>query len=120
MGAGCVKRASTPCSRPPAGSSALSGLVCSPIATQGSSAPRTAFSLGYRSAAPFGAIASEGKFCLRILCDAQYDVSMRVERELMRGAGPVAVLRLLEGGERYGYELVQLLEERTDGVLAMG
>src|SRR3712207_2542610 len=45
---------------------------------------------------------------------------MRVERELMRGAGPVAVLRLLEAGERYGYELVQLLEERTDGVLAMG
>jgi PadR family transcriptional regulator PadR len=45
---------------------------------------------------------------------------MRVERELMRGAGPVAVLRLLEGGERYGYELVTLLEERTAGVLAMG
>ena len=45
---------------------------------------------------------------------------MRVERELMRGAGPVAVLRLLEGGERYGYELVKLLDERSDGVLAMG
>lgn len=45
---------------------------------------------------------------------------MRIERELMRGAGPVAVLRLLEGGERYGYELIQLLEERTAGVLAMG
>lgn len=45
---------------------------------------------------------------------------MRIERELMRGAGPVAVLRLLEGGERYGYELVTLLEQRTNGVLAMG
>src|ERR1700712_719812 len=45
---------------------------------------------------------------------------MRIERELMRGAGPVAVLRLLEGGERYGYELVKLLDERSDGVLAMG
>src|SRR3954465_1490563 len=45
---------------------------------------------------------------------------MKVERELMRGAGPVAVLRLLEGGERYGYDLVQLLEERSAGVLAMG
>lgn len=45
---------------------------------------------------------------------------MRIERELMRGAGPAAVLRLLEGGERYGYELVTLLEQRTKGVLAMG
>src|ERR1700761_1048588 len=46
--------------------------------------------------------------------------AMKLERELMRGAGPAAVLRLLEGGERYGYELVELLERRTDGVLAMG
>jgi PadR family transcriptional regulator PadR len=45
---------------------------------------------------------------------------MRLERELMRGAGPAAVLRLLEPGERYGYELVELLDRRTDGVLAMG
>lgn len=45
---------------------------------------------------------------------------MKIERELMRGAGPVAVLRLLEPGERYGYELVKLLEERSAGVLAMG
>jgi PadR family transcriptional regulator, regulatory protein PadR len=45
---------------------------------------------------------------------------MRIERELMRGAGPLAVMSLLEGGERYGYELVQLLERRSEGVLAMG
>ncbi len=45
---------------------------------------------------------------------------MRVERELMRGAGPVAVLKLLEPGEMYGYELVSALGKRTDGVLAMG
>lgn len=45
---------------------------------------------------------------------------MRIERELMRGAGPAAILRLLEAGERYGYELVQLLEQRSQGVLAMG
>jgi PadR family transcriptional regulator PadR len=45
---------------------------------------------------------------------------MRVERELMRGAGPAAVMRLLEGGERYGYELVKLLDSRSEGVLAMG
>src|SRR5437773_9980121 len=45
---------------------------------------------------------------------------MRIERELMRGAGPVAVMTLLEGGEKYGYELVKLLERQSDGVLAMG
>ena len=45
---------------------------------------------------------------------------MKVERELIRGAGPMAVLQLLEGRERYGYELAEALERGTDGVLAMG
>lgn len=46
---------------------------------------------------------------------------MRVERELMRGAGPVAVLKLLETrGEMYGYQLVDALARQSDGVLAMG
>ncbi|MEM6314555.1 MAG: PadR family transcriptional regulator [Planctomycetota bacterium] len=45
---------------------------------------------------------------------------MQAERELMRGAGPAAVLKLLQGGERYAYELVELLADRTEGVLAMG
>lgn len=45
---------------------------------------------------------------------------MRSERELMRGAGPVAVLKLLERREMYGYELVEALTRRTDGILAMG
>jgi PadR family transcriptional regulator PadR len=45
---------------------------------------------------------------------------MRIETELMRGAGPVAVLKLLERGEMYGYELVDALEKRSEGVLAMG
>lgn len=45
---------------------------------------------------------------------------MRIERELMRGAGPVAVLKLLERGEMYGYELVEALAKRTEGVLGMG
>ena len=44
---------------------------------------------------------------------------MRIETELMRGAGPAAVMRLLEGGERYGYELLQLLDRQSNGVLAM-
>lgn len=45
---------------------------------------------------------------------------MRIERELMRGAGPIAVLKLLERGEMYGYELVEALAKRTKGVLDMG
>lgn len=45
---------------------------------------------------------------------------MRIERDLMRGAGPTAVLRLLSSGERYGYELVEALDKQTNGVLAMG
>jgi PadR family transcriptional regulator, regulatory protein PadR len=45
---------------------------------------------------------------------------MKIEKELMRGAGPMAVLALLEGGEKYGYELVEALSKQSDGVLAMG
>ncbi len=45
---------------------------------------------------------------------------MRVERELMRGAGPFAVLNLLKRREMYGYELVEALSRQTDGVLAIG
>ena len=45
---------------------------------------------------------------------------MRIERELMRGAGPVAVLKLLEDGPKYGYEMVAALAGHADGVLDMG
>ena len=45
---------------------------------------------------------------------------MKIERELMRGAGPVAVLKLLERKEMYGYELVEALSQRSSGLLAMG
>jgi PadR family transcriptional regulator PadR len=45
---------------------------------------------------------------------------MRIERELMRGAGPVAVLKLLQQREMYGYELIEALAKRSDGVLALG
>jgi len=45
---------------------------------------------------------------------------MKVERELIRGAGPVAVLQLLKRREMYGYELAETLSRRTAGVLAMG
>ena len=45
---------------------------------------------------------------------------MKIERELMRGAGPVAVLKLLQGNAMYGYELVGAIAKRSDGILAMG
>lgn len=45
---------------------------------------------------------------------------MKIESELMRGAGPIAVLKLLEGGEMYGYELVETLAKQSNGALAMG
>lgn len=45
---------------------------------------------------------------------------MRIGRELMRGAGPVAVMGLLAQREMYGYELVEALSRETDGILAMG
>jgi len=47
-------------------------------------------------------------------------MAMSIERELMRGAGPVAVLKLLERGEMYGYEIAEALSKRTDGLLQMG
>lgn len=48
------------------------------------------------------------------------ETGVRIERELMRGAGPVAVLGLLEQREMYGYELVEALSQRSEGVLTMG
>src|SRR3990170_3717889 len=47
-------------------------------------------------------------------------LAMKIERELMRGAGPTAVMQLLAGGEKYGYELVEALTRQSNGVLAMG
>ena len=38
----------------------------------------------------------------------------------MRGAGPLAVLKILQGGEMYGYELAEALDRRSEGVLALG
>ena len=45
---------------------------------------------------------------------------MKIERELMRGAGPVAVLKLLEGGKKYGYELVTAIADESGGGLVIG
>ena len=45
---------------------------------------------------------------------------MKLERELMRGAAPTAVMQLLAAGEKYGYELVEALARQSNGVLGMG
>ncbi|QDV89435.1 lineage-specific thermal regulator protein [Phycisphaerae bacterium RAS2] len=45
---------------------------------------------------------------------------MRIEKELMRGAGPIAILKLLERHELYGYELIERLARQSNGVLTMG
>lgn len=45
---------------------------------------------------------------------------MKLEREMMRGAGPTAVLQLLSDGEMYGYEIVESLAERSQGVFELG
>ncbi len=45
---------------------------------------------------------------------------MKIETELLRGAGPLAVLKLLQHRHMYGYELVEAVSERTKGVLSLG
>lgn len=45
---------------------------------------------------------------------------MKLERELMRGAGPTAVMQLLTGGEMYGYQIVEALSTRSGGVFELG
>ena len=45
---------------------------------------------------------------------------MKIERELLRGTGPIAVLKLLQNGEKYGYELVDALSKQSGGILEMG
>lgn len=60
-----------------------------------------------------------------IVCGAQHIAGrevepMKLERELMRGAGPTAVLKLLSRRAMYGYELVEALAQQSQGVLAMG
>jgi len=45
---------------------------------------------------------------------------MRIERELLKGVLPLAVLKLLKRRPMYGYELITEVARRTDGVLTLG
>ena len=45
---------------------------------------------------------------------------MKLERELMRGAGTTAVMQLLSTEEMYGYQIVERLATQSVGVFEMG
>jgi PadR family transcriptional regulator PadR len=45
---------------------------------------------------------------------------MQIERELLKGVLPLAVLKLLKRRSMYGYELVTEVTKRSDGVLKLG
>ena len=45
---------------------------------------------------------------------------MRIERELLKGAAPIAVLQILAQGSMYGYELGQAIEKKSKGILVFG
>ncbi|HVT28989.1 MAG TPA: PadR family transcriptional regulator [Lacipirellulaceae bacterium] len=45
---------------------------------------------------------------------------MKLEREMMRGAAPTAVMQVLSGGEKYGYELIEALSLQSKGLLGIG
>lgn len=45
---------------------------------------------------------------------------MKLEREMMRGAGPTAVMHLLIEREMYGYELIEALATRSNGIFEFG
>lgn len=44
----------------------------------------------------------------------------KLETELLRGSAALAVMKLLERRAMYGYEIVEALAKRTDGVLSLG
>jgi PadR family transcriptional regulator PadR len=45
---------------------------------------------------------------------------MKIERELLKGTAPIAVLQILSRGAMYGYELGQAIEEKSGGILTFG
>jgi PadR family transcriptional regulator PadR len=45
---------------------------------------------------------------------------MQIERELLKGVIPLAVLKILKRRAMYGYELVAEVAKRSDGVLKLG
>jgi PadR family transcriptional regulator PadR len=47
----------------------------------------------------------------------QYKWPRRFDRELKKGSAELLILSLLEGRPRHGYDLCQLIEQRSEGAL---
>jgi len=45
---------------------------------------------------------------------------MKFESQLLKGIAPVVVLEILSGGQMYGYELSEAIEQRSAEVLTLG
>src|SRR4030043_1521914 len=45
---------------------------------------------------------------------------MKFESQLLKGVAPIVVLEILSGGQMYGYELSQAIEQRSGEVLTLG
>ena len=45
---------------------------------------------------------------------------MKFESQLLKGVAPVVVLEILSGGQMYGYELSQAIEQRSGEILTLG
>jgi PadR family transcriptional regulator PadR len=45
---------------------------------------------------------------------------MKFESQLLKGIAPVVVLEILSGGQMYGYELSEAIEQRSAKVLTLG
>ena len=45
---------------------------------------------------------------------------MKFESQLLKGIAPMVVLEILSGGQMYGYELSQAIEQRSGDILILG
>ena len=48
------------------------------------------------------------------------EILMKFESQLLKGIAPVVVLEILAGGQMYGYELSQAIEQRSGDILTLG
>jgi PadR family transcriptional regulator PadR len=48
------------------------------------------------------------------------EIVMKFESQLLKGIAPVVVLEILSGGQMYGYELSQAIEQRSGDILTLG
>jgi PadR family transcriptional regulator PadR len=51
---------------------------------------------------------------------AAKEILMKFESQLLKGIAPVVVLEILSGGQMYGYELGQTIEQRSGDILTLG